>query len=313
MSDKRYRKYADYGSEGVHPEILHGTFNPTNNCEIPTVLDEQIKTVWSHLLEKRPRLHDSDILNLTGIADGGHTLEFGHVPFRIYYVSWLSLRNATVAREIKLTTELRAFLQRHLHATASHLAIVSDNEVLFGRKQIEGGCWIDFPGSGYLDTMHDTNKKNDMYPFDQIIRREIKEELAILDLIDEITCFGVFSEETDGIAINPAILSMARVERPPSEVLCRAKGAEDSWEFEELFFVPLSDKKAIESIIVDGSVQSEVSKYQGEKKDSNTSLAPKTPLLLALIGRQKYGLPWFQSTVEEAGFRITAETFKNEK
>ncbi|WP_019991974.1 hypothetical protein [Natronorubrum tibetense] len=313
MSDKRYRKYADYGPEGIYPKTLHGEFDPTNNCEVPPTLDEQIKIVWSQLLEKRPRLHDSDILNLTGIADGGYTLEFGHVPFRTYYVLWLSLRNATVAREIKLTTEQRAFLQRHLHATASHLAIVSENEVLLGRKPIEGGYWIDSPGSGYLDTTHDTTHSNGICPFDQIIRREVKEELAILDLVEDINCLGVFSEETDGIAINPAVLSVARVEAPPSEILCRARGAEDSWEFEELFSVPFSDKRAIESIIVEGSVQSEVSSYLEEARYTTTPLAPKTPLLLALTGRQKYGPAWFQSIVEESGFEVTTGTIKREK
>jgi len=293
-----YREYGDYGVDGINPREIRTIYRPDDAYEIPAELDQKISDVWSQILKRDRAIHDSKLLYLTEITDGARSLHLGQGAFREYYVVWSSLHSAGFETDIQLSKEEKEFVGRNIHALSVVTPIVAGDEVVLGIKETAEGYWVGFPGSGYLEVEKDTTEEGGIRPLNQVLRRELEEELGVSEGVSSIDCLGLFSEEVDGLCINPAVISIANTDLNSTDIVDNFGFAEDSWEFEAVFCVPML-KSTIESLIRGRFRELDV-EIPPEVTGDETSLAPKASLVFALLGRHKFGRRWFQETISNS-------------
>lgn len=302
MDKQTYRLYADYGEKGINAESIDFSFRPNETYSLPETLDQKIGEVWARLTSKNPRLHDGTLLNLLKIEENSSSIRAGVVSFRDYVSLWYALVNNTTTDNFELSSYERIFIKQNIKPLSSYMAVTTGDQIVVGTRNTSEGKWLSFPGSGYLDTKGDTTDDDRLHPTARILQRELYEELNI-EKVENIVSLGISAEEIEGIYLNPAIFSLSTVDYSSEYILEEAQEAQDHWEFEEIFTVPLNEE------ILRNIVQKEPPEWKSILPQSvpreRLSLAPKTPLMIAFIGRYQFGKEWYDDIV--TGSRIQIE------
>lgn len=296
MTGRIYCEYLDFGQKGVTPDCLNLVFDDSAGYTVPDTVENSISTIWERLNKSSPQLHDGDLLHLSGTVDDGREIHLSPGNFREFYSIRAIFHNQPLVEEFEVSPEIRDFAQRHIKPLSSVTAVLARDELVVGIKNTDKGSQVTLPGSGYLDGEVDMTDEQHLHPVRDIILREVEEELAIRPASESVRCLGVYSECVEGVCLNPAIFSIVKVSRTPEEVIESFRTAEDSWEFDSVFTVPLTSE-ALHRMAA-GSFN-RVPEFPEELLTGSLSNSAKTPLLLGTVGRWKFGESWFANFIDE--------------
>lgn len=293
-----YYSWADYGPDGVSPDQLELTYDPSRRYELSERLDSTLTEIWEEMVARNPKLHDPPCLNLVYMEENKRRAVLGPTRFRDYSVVRLCNSNDNFLDEDRLSDDDLKWLQEEVSIVSSFCACIADDSLILGFRSHSGDLLdgrASFPGSGYLDLNEDSYGGQEMKPTRDIITREIGEELNVQNKLDSISCLGIFDEFENGASINPAIFSVVELDCSPNHVREQMEDAEDRWEFASLFWVNLQDSVAYERFVSNALDGSLVHVQPEEKRGVSTQFTDKARLMLPLVGRYRYGDDWFSS------------------
>lgn len=298
---KTIHQWADFGIEGVPPEDLDTRLDQHSTLSFSESIEQAVNEIWASATAESDVLHDGDSLNLLSASERRKTVEVGPASFRYYFASvshrtgQVSLENHGLSNE-----EIERLLDR-VRILSSFTAVNTGSELVLGVKAGEQE-YLTFPGSGYLDAEEDLDAKGNLRPTRQLITRELDEELGISDRISGISVHGVFEDRDSHY--NPAFISTVNVDATAKEIERRWREATDSWEFEELHFLPINQIMfrdfVTEAVAADGG--SVVPSITGDRRQ--VTVTGKSSITPLLVGRKHFGSDWYDALLRDLGTQL---------
>ena len=286
-----FQSWADFESGGRPASAVEFEYHPDRNPGLSEQTKRIVEECWNAELEHEPRLFDSPAVTLLEVTDGAiHT---GPARFRQHVIRRLVLSGDRYDVPASARAELRESVRLLSLMTA---VVTSDDELLVGVKQTDGTDtrFLSLPGSGYLDRDEDLIGGR-FRPTRAVIKREIQEELALVDL-GEIRCLGVFEDCHHDSHLNPALFSVVSTPTSTATICSDAAEAVDADEFVTLTTIPI-DKRLIGALLEAGIGQKPelFEESVPELEGPVSGLSHKTVLLLSLLGRLRFGMEWFRT------------------
>lgn len=298
-----YRRWADFGPKGIPSCEITLDYQPERDYTLSSNTTEAVTETWGALTDTDEELFDAPSFNLRGVAD--LRLKLGPTRFRDHRV-----RKALLSGDDRIprtySESVTEELHDAVHLLSSFVAVVADGYLCLGIKPEgpEDAPFLSLPGSGYLD--RDLDMAGDTVKgTEQVIGRELREELGLIIDDASVRCLGVFEDTDPDSHLNPALFSVVETEQMSDMVRERARTAPDRDEFSDLAFLPIEG--AVLSALVARALPTE---SQGSLPaslpfDDVGRLSHKTLLMLLLLGRDFEGTAWF----EDQWTRFDACTF----
>mgnify|MGYP006288978301 CR=1 FL=1 len=299
-----YQRWADFGPEGISPNEITLDYHPERKYTLSSKTTEAVTETWTALIDTDEELFDAPSFNLCGVT--GLRLQLGPTRFRDHRV-----RRALLSSDDRVprtySESVTEELHDAIHLLSSFVAVVANGHLCLGIKPEgpEDAPFLSLPGSGYLD--RDLDMEDDtVKSTEQVIGRELHEELGLRLNDASVRCLGVFEDTALDSHLNPALFSVVETEQTPEMVRERARTAPDRDEFTDLAFLPIEGD--VLSALVARALPSE---SQGRLPatlpfDDVGRLSHKTLLMLLLLGRAFEGTAWF----ENQWSRFDAYTFE---
>lgn len=286
-----YHRWVDFGPTGIRPSEVTLQYKAAESYTLPTEDRTTVNTAWESLVNASEGLHDAPGFNVVEVDDNSVVL--GATRFRDHFIRRLSITDDDRLNEMSITPDGLETLHESVHLLSSFVAVIADGHLILGVKPSRSyrGSMLSFPGSGYLDRREDM--RGDMIaPVDDLVGREIREELNFSPAESDVHCIGIFEDTQPDSHLNPALFSIVELDLPPDDLRSRALNAPDVDEFERLMTLPLTGE-AIESVV--GSLTDVTGAPDARPRlfDSIDRISHKSLLMLLLVGRRYLGAKWF--------------------
>lgn len=287
-----YRRWADFGPEGLSLSEITLDYRPERDYTLSSETTEAVRETWRGLAETDEELFDAPSFNLSGVDRS--RLQLGPTRFRDHRVRRVLLSSDNRVPRTYSDSVVEE-LQDAVHLLSSFVAVVADSHLCIGIKPrgFEDAPFISLPGSGYLDRGSDMTD-GAVKSTEQIIGRELREELGLM--IDDASarCLGVFEDTAPESHLNPALFTVVETEQTPDMVREHARTAPDRNEFTDLAFLPVEGD--VLAALVTRALPNE---NQGSLPtslpfDNVGRVSHKTLLMLLLLGRYFEGTAWFE-------------------
>lgn len=306
MKAKTFRRWVDFGPDGIDPEMLEIEYDPDAEHSFPPRVERVVDEIWKEAIAESDVLHDGNSLNTLSVSTAENKIRLGPASFRHYYTRLLYLRGELSLNEYKIPPGDMEMLVNDVRILSSFTVVSTGSELVLGLRRGESNH-LTFPGSGYLDSQLDVTEEGELKCPRDLVLRELDEELNLNDYVANVAVFGVFEDTHRASHHNPSIISLVRVDAAPDDIKGAWENATDAWEFQELYFLPLeleSMNRFLRQAVYSQQNPIDLPKISPPEE---ATVHGKSLLAPLLVGRAEFGMDWYSEQLATLSNSITID------